>query len=213
VAFPAHEPAPRLDPRQDPKIHAGSISGGQVILAGIIGGDHYNPYTNTISLYSDSRAIAIHEAGHSKDFAKKRNRHWKGSYAAIRLLPLVPLWQEAVATADAISWERAHGSSGEEKAAYRSLYPAYATYVGGEIGRWYGGGWMPYAAAVPGHIAGWTRSLAVGGRERPEFDPAVRLELEDRRCGAEPETELVPLPELIPLPPEESIPANPPDSP
>ena len=168
------------------------------LLAGIFGGDHYNPYTNTISLYSDSRAITIHEAGHSKDFAKKRNRHWKGVYAAIRLIPLVPLWQEAVATADAISWERAHGSSGEERAAYRALYPAYATYIGGEIGRWYGGGWMPYAAAVPGHIAGWTRSQAVRGRERPELDPAVRLELEDRRCGVAPR----PAGPELPIPPE-----------
>jgi hypothetical protein len=174
------------------------------LLAGLFGGDHYNPYTNTISLYSDIRAIAIHEAGHSKDFAEKRNRHWKGAYAALRLLPLVPLWQEAVASADAISWERAHGSSGEEKASYRILYPAYASYVGGEVGRWYGGRWMPYAAAVPGHIAGWTRSLFVREREWPELDPAIRAKLKERRCGQERGTRaLEPLDAWEPLEDEE----------
>jgi hypothetical protein len=170
------------------------------LLAGIVGGDHYNPYTNTISLYSDLRPVAIHEAGHSKDFAEKRNRHWRGVYAAVRLLPLVPLWQEATASADAISWERAHGSSAEEKSAYRSLYPAYASYVGGEIGRWYGGRWMPYAAAVPGHIAGWTRSFFVEDREPPELDPEIRAKLEYQRCGAAPE----PTGPQLPIPPEPS---------
>lgn len=179
------------------------------LLAGLVGGDHYNPYTNTISLYSDRRAIAIHEAGHSKDFAERRNRHWKGAYAAIRLLPLVPLWQEGVASTEAISWERAHGSGGDERRAYRSLYPAYATYVGGEIGRWYGGNWVPYAAVVPGHIAGWARSFAVDDRERVEVDPSVTLGWRPRSCGTISQTapdhaaEGEASPAQLPPPPEE----------
>ena len=36
------------------------------------GGDHYNPYTNTINIYSDHRAIVLHEGGHAKDFARRR---------------------------------------------------------------------------------------------------------------------------------------------
>lgn len=153
------------------------------LFAGLFGGDHYNPYTNTISLYSDRRAIGIHEAGHTKDIAEKRNRHWRGLYAAVRVLPLVPLWQEGVATRDAISWERARGSGRDERRAYRSLYPAYASYVGGEVGRWYGGPWITYAAAVPGHVAGWVRSFLVKDRARP------RLEPQPRRCRVEPEAD------------------------
>jgi hypothetical protein len=159
------------------------------LFAGIFGGDHYNPYTNTISLYSDRRAIAVHEAGHSKDIAEKRNRHWRGAYAALRVLPLVPLWQEGVASQDAISWEKARGSGGDEKRAYRTLYPAYASYVGGEIGRWYGGPWITYAAVVPGHITGWVRSFWVEDRERFVPDPAVALELQPRRCRVAPEAD------------------------
>src|SRR5262249_30912111 len=33
------------------------------------GGDHYNPFTNTLSIYSGSRPIVLHEGGHAKDFA------------------------------------------------------------------------------------------------------------------------------------------------
>jgi hypothetical protein len=186
------------------------------LLAGLYGGDHYNPYTNTISLYSDRRAIALHEAGHAKDFAQKRNRHWRGGYAALRLLPLVPLWQEWVASTEAISWERVHGSGRDERRAHRSLYPAYATYVGGEIGRWYGGTWIPYAAVVPGHIAGWARSFAVGDRERIEVDASAELAWRPQSCSARSqpapdpltETEAAPDPlaetEVVPDPPAEA---------
>jgi hypothetical protein len=141
-------------------------------FAGLIGGDNYNPYTNTISLYSDSRAVALHEGGHAKDFAEVRNRHWKGLYAAIRILPVVPLWQEGVATRDALGWERAHGDARDERHAYRMLYPAYGTYVGGEASRFLPLGWISlavrYGPVVVGHVVGQTRALFVSER------PAVR---------------------------------------
>ena len=35
----------------------------------LFGGDCYNPYTNSVSIYSDHRAIALHECAHAKDFA------------------------------------------------------------------------------------------------------------------------------------------------
>ena len=73
---------------------------GYTVLPGrFFGGDNYNPYTNTINLYSDVPAIALHEAGHAKDTADKK---WRGTYAAIYALPFVPLWHEAEATGDAI---------------------------------------------------------------------------------------------------------------
>lgn len=143
------------------------------------GGDNYNPFTNTVNLYSDDRAIALHEAGHAKDFAQ---RDAKGFYAALRILPLVPLFQEAKATGDAIGYERVLGGSDDEKHAYRALYPAYGTYLGGEAARWVAGPfWVPYAlaaaGAVPGHVIGWVRSLFVP--DRPAPDARTRLPSED----------------------------------
>ena len=69
----------------------------------VFGGDNYNPYTNTINLYSDSPAVALHEAAHAKDFIG-RNRGFKGWYALMRILPLMPLFQEGKASGDAIGY-------------------------------------------------------------------------------------------------------------
>ena len=88
---------------------------GETLFPGrLIGGDHYNPFTNTLHIYSDVPAVAIHAGGHAKDFARRR---YKGTYAAIYLLPVAPLWYEAIATNDALSYLRAEGSLSDEQAA------------------------------------------------------------------------------------------------
>ena len=123
----------------------------------IFGGDNFNPFTNTISLYSDDRAIALHEGGHAKDFAQQR---YKGTYAGLRMLPLVPLWQEAVATGDAIGYERATFNPSGEKQAYHVLYPAFGTYIGGELINWIPAGSsgigyaIRYGPVLPLHLFG-----------------------------------------------------------
>lgn len=134
---------------------------GETILPGrVLGGDHYNPFTNTLHIYSDVPAVAIHEAGHSKDFAK---RYWKGTYAAVYLLPVVPLWHEAKATSDALAYIHNEGDPLEEEKAYEVLYPAYGTYVGGAISDIVPGGGLPFylAGVVGGHIAGRFKSWQV----------------------------------------------------
>jgi len=141
-------------------------------FAGLLGGDHYNPFTNTISLYSDHPAVALHEAGHAKDFAQRK---YKGTYGALRILPLVPLYQEGLATGDAIGYDRDLGLTEAEKADYKVLYPAYGTYVVGEGLRWISTPWaypIQLAAAIPGHIVG--RIKAAGVEEPPAEEGAVR---------------------------------------
>lgn len=155
-------------------------------FAGLLGGDNYNPYTNTINLYSDSVPIALHEGGHAKDFAEKSNRHWRGGYAALRILPLVPLWQEGVATSDALSFLYAKDDTPERKSAYRILYPAYGTYVGsfgGEYGQYLplGPSWLgfviAYGPVVVGHIVGQSIAPFVHDRDdlavRPDWPPPI----------------------------------------
>lgn len=157
-----------------------SVGGGWRFTLGIIslvnytvfpgrlfGGDQYNPYTNTIHLYSDHSAVSLHEAGHAKDFGQRK---YKGSYSAIRMLPLVPLYQEALATGDAIGYFREKGLVQEEKDAYKVLYPAYGTYIGGEALRWVKWWldlppWIDYAVkfgvAIPGHIIGRIKAFSL----------------------------------------------------
>ena len=65
-----------------------SVLGETLIPGRVFGGDHFNPFTNTVHIYSDVPAIALHEGAHAKDFARRR---WKGTYAAVYMLPIVPL--------------------------------------------------------------------------------------------------------------------------
>lgn len=113
------------------------------------GGDNYNPYTNTINLYSDDFSIALHEAAHAKDTNSRKN---KGLYSAIYALPIVPLHHEAVATSDALSYLEHECKLAEEKEAYKSLHPAYGTYVGGLAAAKNPGANL--AGAIPGHLTG-----------------------------------------------------------
>ena len=140
------------------------------VFAGLFGGDHYNPFTNTNNLYSDNPAIAIHEGGHAKDFARF-GRWGKGWYAFLYMAPFSTLYVEGVATGDTIGYLRQEQKQQKEKDAYKILYPAYATYIGGEGLRWFpvdiGLSYLAQiAVAVPGHIVG--RIKAANVDEPPE---------------------------------------------
>ena len=99
-----------------------------VLLPGrLLGGDHYNPYTDTMHLYSDLTPISVHEAGHAFDFSKQK---YPGTYALLRFLPFVDLYQEFQATDEAIEHFIETGDRKNEFVSYKTLYPAYGTYVG-----------------------------------------------------------------------------------
>jgi hypothetical protein len=172
---------------------------GETIFPGRVwGGDHYNAYTNTIYLFSDVPAVALHEAGHAKDFAR---RDWPGTYAAIYTLPIVPLYHEAIATRDALGYIREFGSEDEEREAYTLLYPAYGTYVGGAMGDFVPGyGLAVYAAAVAGgHVAGRIEAARVQPKEfvnrpRPDWTglSATLATAPDGEAPAPPNLDLAP---------------------
>lgn len=131
------------------------------------GGDAYNPYTNTIYLYSDNINVALHEAGHAKDFAR---RELKGTHAAIYSLPLAPLYYEARATNDALSYLKASGDFEQQADAYTILYPAYGTYLGADLTRNSSDPIVAQLALmIPAHVVG--RIAAAMVDLQPEFEP------------------------------------------
>ncbi len=145
------------------------------ILPGrILGGDNYNPYSNTINLYSDIPAIAVHEGGHAKDFADRR---WKGTYGGVYVIPFVNLYHEALASNDALGYLIAEESPEAVAEGYRILHPAYGTYVGGNTGLLYPGYALPiYAGSVTaGHVTGRIR----GARRSREVEITKSLEASD----------------------------------
>jgi len=120
------------------------------------GGDAYNPYTNTIYLYSDIPVVALHEAGHSKDFGR---REYKGLNAAIYSLPLASLYYEANASSDALSYLQCRDPE-RQKAAYKLLYPAWSTYVSGNIAN-FNASPLWSLSVIPGHIVGRIKAAQV----------------------------------------------------
>lgn len=146
---------------------------GETIFPGrVFGSDHFNPYTNTIHLYSNVPALALHEAGHSKDYARRK---WKGTYAALYNLPGVPLYQEAIATNDALGYVMATKNLQARQEAYEILYPAYGTYVGSAIS-----GPVPYGymiGVIGGHMAGQWKSRELAGTSNPD----ARTDLHSRQ--------------------------------
>ena len=96
----------------------------------IFGGDHYNPFTDTVNLYTGHPAVALHELGHALDF---RRRSLPGLYALTRYIPGVALYQEYLASKYAIDFMRERGMHDDELRAWRLLFPAYSTYVFGAL--------------------------------------------------------------------------------
>lgn len=129
-----------------------SVASYTIMPGRFFGGDAYNPYTNTIYLYSDNINVALHEAGHAKDFGR---RELKGTNAAVYSLPFAALYYEALASNDAVSYLNDKRDTFQRKEAYKDLYPAYGTYVAGNLVR---NSSEPLAAqmvlVIPAHIAG-----------------------------------------------------------
>lgn len=138
-----------------------SVAGEALWPGRIVGGDHFNPYSQTIHLYSDIPAIALHEAAHAKDFTR---RTYQGSYAAAYMF--VPLWHETLATEDVFAYLEEQGSAASIREANRILYPAYGTYVGNAIGTVAPAYAAPiyYASVIAGHVNGRMLSRNVKSR-------------------------------------------------
>lgn len=168
---------------------------GETIFPGRIwGGDHYNPYSNTLNIYSDVPAVALHEGGHAKDFS---GRKYPGTYAAVyAIIPVTPLYYEAVATRDAIGYLNAGGTTTDRRDAYEILYPAYGTYVGGSIGDFIPGYGLAVqaAAVVGGHVIGRVQASRMEANMEPpigestaEVIPAAYKQLSPTAAGDEQE--------------------------
>lgn len=139
-----------------------SVLGEAIVPGRLFGGDHFNPFTNTVHLYSDLPAIALHEAAHAKDFSRRR---FQGTYAALYALPVVPLYHEAIATSDVMDYGETNLRDPElQRQAYNVLYPAYGTYVGGAAGTIFPPISFPayYGSVAVGHLAGRLQSRKIG---------------------------------------------------
>jgi hypothetical protein len=100
-----------------------SVVGYTLLPGRIFGCDQYNPYTNTISLYSDVPGIGLYLGGHAKDFAQREH---KGLYAVAYAVPGLNIYHESQAANDALGYLETFGTFEELRDGYRSIVPAFA---------------------------------------------------------------------------------------
>jgi len=115
----------------------------------IMGEDWYNPFTDTINVYSDIAPLSMAEAAYAKDV---QSREYPGPYAVGQELPVLGIWHETIATREVLKDVEQRGTDEDREEAYRILYPSY------------GGTWgTSLASFVPyGHVFGRLAGSAVG---------------------------------------------------
>lgn len=102
----------------------------------IWGGDSYNPYTQSLNIYSDVPSLALVEAAYAKDMAAQR---YPGAYAASQSLPIIAMWHETRATDDVITYIAIRGTRSEQEETRKILFARYGMVLGGDIGSFQNG--------------------------------------------------------------------------
>lgn len=143
----------RISPGWRYSVGALSLVGYTLLPGRIIGVDNYNPYTNSVYVYSDVPALAMEAAAYAKDV---KHRELPGTYAAVNHLPVVSVWHETINTQDTLDYLQSNGTYDEQREGMAILYPNYGASVGGAVGSLFGfTGVFEIGGAMVGHVSGW----------------------------------------------------------
>ncbi len=128
----------------------------------LFGNDEYNPFTNSIYLYSDMPTMGLAEAAYAKDVSQ-RNR--PGTYAVVQSLPIVALWHETLATEEVINYVSIQGSTEQIEKVRHDLYSRYGLETAGTVSQVLpdGSGLFSLVGAVSGHVVA-ARENSTGNR-------------------------------------------------
>jgi hypothetical protein len=103
---------------------------GYTVLPGrLIGNDGYNPYTDTVSIYSDIPSLAMEQGAHAH-IVKEKSR--PGTYASIFSLPILSIAPEGKAKRLTMEHLASTGTSDQQLAGVRTLSPQYGAEMGRE---------------------------------------------------------------------------------
>ncbi len=137
----------------------------------IVGGDWYNPYTNSLYINSDVQALVLHEAAYAKDIHSRRH---PGTYAAINHIPLIWMWRQTVCVNDILSYAQEADDWEVEEQTYHVVYPLIGAHAGMSISPLAPFGFEPLlglGGALIGHATGRTVA-AHRATERRDSDRA-----------------------------------------
>ena len=127
----------------------------------LFGADEYNPFTNTISIYSDRPSIALREGARAK---QALDATYPGTWAASNYLPGSPLWIDYPAIREVIRYSKKTRQRKTEREAYLVLFPAYGARIGGSATLFLDttvGQAAQGAFALVGHAVGRTMAFRV----------------------------------------------------
>ncbi|MEZ6124785.1 MAG: hypothetical protein R3C49_16675 [Planctomycetaceae bacterium] len=157
----------------------------------ILGGDEYNPFTNTISLYSDRASIALREGAHAR---QAQNATYRGLYSSSMFLPGSPLWIDTPATREVIAYSKQTGQRALERESYLVLFPAFGSRLGSSAFLYADAGQaqlLQGSLALVGHAIGRTMGAYVsedpvqmakavmGIVKKPQPEETINAELQD----------------------------------
>ncbi len=127
---------------------------GYSVLPGrLFGRDWYNPYTDSVHVYSDIPSLAMEQAAQAKDVHERTH---PGFYSAMRLVPLAGIVHEARSKQSVFNHVDEHGTLEERMEARRVLHPQLGTEVAGQalIFAPQGEAIIQLTGAAVGHLVG-----------------------------------------------------------
>ena len=126
----------------------------------ILGGDNYSPYTDSLHLYSDLPSLALTKAAYAKDV---HTRDAPSVYSFVQSAPIVGLWSDGKAYAEAINHISRYGSEQDLSEAQRILLPDMVGTFSGEALRFF-----PFGSSLGRAGGALSVQVARGGRQIAE---------------------------------------------
>lgn len=111
----------------------------------IVGGDWYNPFTDTVHVYSDIAPLAMARVAYAKDV---RSRQQPGTYAASQEIPIVGMMHETIANQEILAYEQEFGTEAQRAESQRILFPDYGSSWGGQVASF-----LPFGSSI-GRLVG-----------------------------------------------------------
>jgi hypothetical protein len=137
-----------------------------VLPGRLFGVDRYNPYTDSVYIYSDIPCLAQEQASRAK---LVHARPHPGTYAALTSLPVVRLWPQKQSKNDVLDYTLTFGTAAQQQEATRVLYAEFGAELGGQASLFLGSNIpLTLAGAGIGHIAAHYNPTAT-----PELPPAA----------------------------------------
>jgi hypothetical protein len=148
----------------------------------LFGSDRYNPYTDSVYVYSDIPCLAQEQAGYAK---LVHARPHPGTYAALTSLPVVQLWPEKKSKTDVLDYTLTNGTPEQQQEATRVLYAEFGAEIGGQASLLLGSNLpLTLAGAGIGHVAARYNAMTTPEAPLPDADAELTAS-ESNEIGSE----------------------------